>query len=153
MRRSDLKSHYLTEEHQRAILEAVRYLSTHQLHTERTSQSSSELNEIMKHLSDNIPILTDDIKKNNEKLSCLQDHVRTSRRDLALLESDVREQNVNSEELKNDLQILQQTLDSSQRKITDTILTSHDGMPIWKITGVFEKLSEICLTTRSFFDT
>ncbi|CAF1227878.1 unnamed protein product [Rotaria sordida] len=156
--RAKVKDHYLTQQHQRAILNVVRQLLS-QLNDRqmvndisRTTTAGTlnpavvqleELHEMLDILVGSIETLTNDEKHlTNESLQ-MQITLPTLIEELSKVKLSIEESNSFLEGVKHNQDILNQDLSSLQEKINDLQCISYDGTFVWKIINFQEKMSKL----------
>ncbi len=165
--RVEISNHYMTEQHQKAIMTLVRRLilkSSNDQYERRlsmeidtlphitTTMISSIDNELSAHLQETyktidmiaggIQALNDDAQRlSNESLRL---HIDTEewKRDLTALQLSIEEENAFLNGIKPNQEILNQDVASLKQKVEDMQSISYDGTFIWRITSVKEKLSK-----------
>lgn len=166
--RVQMSNHYMTEQHQNAIIICVRRLllkssnDQHQRssdmeidilpHTTTTMISSTndklsvqlqQVYETIDILAGGIQALNDDTQRlSNESLGL---HIKAEdlNRNLAALKLSIQEENAFLDGIKPNQEVLNQDVATLKQKVEDMQSVSYDGMIIWKITGFKERMSKI----------
>ncbi|CAF1140851.1 unnamed protein product [Rotaria sp. Silwood1] len=151
--RGKLTDHYLTEQHQYAIIKVVRpilsKLQDRQMgvdHSPTTTAEvpataqSEELYEMLNILAGSIETLNNDGQcLSNESLQ-MQIKIPTLIEEVSKIKLSVEESNTFLEGVKYNGDILNQELTSLQEKLNDLQHVSYDGTFVWKITNFKEKM-------------
>ncbi|CAF4635321.1 unnamed protein product, partial [Rotaria sp. Silwood2] len=153
--RVQMKDHYLTEQHQRAIINIVRQMFSQlndnqmKIDLSRTTTAAArnpvateleELYEIFNILIGGIETLTNDEQRlTNESLQ-IQIALLTLKEDLSKVKLSIEESNAYLDAIKHNQDILNQDFTSLEEKINDLQYVSYDGTLIWKIINVREKM-------------
>ncbi|CAF1023598.1 unnamed protein product [Rotaria sordida] len=153
--RTKLEEHYLTEQHQHAIIKVVRQMlsqSNDRLIDNDFSQVATsgdcnpgtaqlqELYEMLNILSGGIETLNNDQHRlSNESLQ-IQITIPTLIEELSKVKLSIEESNAFLEGMKHSQDILNQDLASVQEKIDDLRYVSYDGTLVWIITNFKEKM-------------
>ncbi|CAF1636685.1 unnamed protein product, partial [Rotaria sordida] len=153
--RVKMKDHYLTEQHQHALLKVVRHMLP-QLNDRQTdidlprittagafdpaTAQLEELYEMLNILVSGIETLNKDEQRlANESLQ-MQMILPTLTEELSKVKLSIEESNAFFEGVKCNQDILNQDLVSLQEKINDLQYVSYDGSLVWKITNFREKM-------------
>ncbi|CAF3991198.1 unnamed protein product [Rotaria sordida] len=153
-----MKDHYLTEQHQHAIMKVVRQmllqLSGRQVDNDLSQITTAEicdlattqlqeLFEMLNILSGGIETLNNDQERlSNESLQ-IQVTIPTLTEELSKVKLSIEESNAFLEGVKHNQGILNQDLALLQEKINDFQYVSYDGTLVWKITNFQEKMSKL----------
>ncbi|CAF3332853.1 unnamed protein product, partial [Rotaria sp. Silwood2] len=153
--RAKIEDHYLTRQHQHAILTVVRQLLAQlndrqiDIDLPRTTTAGAgnsitvqleELYEMLNILVDGIETLTNDQQGlTNESLQT-QMTLPVLAEELSKVKFSIEESNAFLEGFKHNQNILNQDLSSLQEKINDLQFVSYDGILVWKITNFQEKM-------------
>ncbi|CAF1575891.1 unnamed protein product [Rotaria sp. Silwood1] len=153
--RAELEDHYITEQHQHAILKVVRQMLSQlngrqmdndfsQATTTETSNPGTaelqELYEMLNILSSGIETLNNDQERlSNESLQ-IQVTIPTLTEELSKVKLSIEESNGFLEGVKHNQDVLNQDLASVQEKVNDLQYASYDGTLVWKITNFQEKM-------------
>ncbi len=150
-----MEQHYLSEEHQGVLVNAIRRLSLPLPSAYHQNSNDSTIDPLQK-ITQSSSVLAD-ANQISEDMGCLfsefidlQNSLETVMKDVNSLKSSIEEQNIcchrmisNQEMLKRDIESISQTLESTRD-------ISCDGTMVWKITNVREKLGKILFTIRIF---
>ncbi|CAF1306917.1 unnamed protein product [Rotaria sordida] len=155
--RAKTEEHYLTEQHQHAIMKVIRQILL-QLNDNQTYNGLSriatagdcnpataqlqELYEMLHILSGGIETLNDDQQRLSNESLRIQAALPTLTEILSKVKLSIEESNTCLEGMKHTQDILNQDLTSLQEKINDLQYISYDGTLVWKITNVKEKISK-----------
>ncbi|CAF0853293.1 unnamed protein product [Rotaria sordida] len=156
--RAEMEDHYLTEQHQHAIMKVVRQMllqlsgrqvdyDLSQITTAGTCDLATtqlqELFEMLNMLSGVIETLNNDQERlSNESLQ-IQVTIPTLTEELSKVKLSIEESNAFLEGVKHNQGILNQDLALLQEKINDFQYVSYDGTLVWKITNFQEKMSKL----------
>ncbi|CAF4622189.1 unnamed protein product, partial [Rotaria sp. Silwood2] len=150
--RTKMKDHYLTEQHQHAVLNAVHQQSS-QLNDRQTDIDSTEVTNAgvcdadtaqPEEVTERLSILvrdTETLTSDEQRLS--HELLPTLAEELSKVKLSVEESNPFLEGVQHNQDLLNQDLSSLQEKINDLQCVSHDGTLIWKITNFQEKMSKL----------
>ncbi|CAF1099435.1 unnamed protein product [Rotaria sp. Silwood1] len=157
--RINLRQHYLSEHHQKTLINIVRHLiSTLPNITYKQSEISSqmiidlphttenntiqlqEFDEMINLLSGGIETLSDDIQRLFTESIRHKNVLDPLAQDIPILKISIQEQNAFLDGMKINQQVLQQDLASMEQKLNAMKASSYDGTFIWKITNVQEKM-------------
>ncbi len=163
-----MSSHYMTEQHQKAIITFIHRLvfrlsnDQHERssgteidifpHTTTTMISSVndnpsvQLQEIYKTidiLAGGIQALNDDAQHCSDESLRLQIKREELNHDLAALKLSIQEENAFLNGVKANQEILNQDVASLKQKVEDMQYVSYDGTIIWKISTFKEKMSKV----------
>ncbi|CAF3334917.1 unnamed protein product [Rotaria socialis] len=154
--RANIKEHYMTEQHQQSISKCIRQLLSHDndrridIDFLRTTTESydpdtiqfEELRDIINVLTGGIEALVNDAQRlSNESLQA-QITLQTLEEQLPGLKLSIEESNGFLQGVNCNLDILKQDFTSLQEKVNDLQCVSYDGIFIWKITNVKEKMMD-----------
>ncbi|CAF5079271.1 unnamed protein product, partial [Rotaria sp. Silwood1] len=153
--RAKIQDHYLTEQHQHAILNVVRQMllqwNDRQMDIDlpRTTTAEAynpvtapmeELQEMLNILITGIETLTNDNQRlTNESLQ-MQMTLSTLTEKPSKVKLFIEESNAFIEGVKHNQAILNQDFSSLQEKVNDLQYVSYDGTLVWKITKFREKM-------------
>ncbi|CAF1316866.1 unnamed protein product [Rotaria sordida] len=153
--RAEMEDHYLTEQHQHAIMKVVGQmllqLSGRQVDNDLSQITTAgtydiattqlqELYEMLNILSGGIEILNNDQERlSNESLK-IQVKIPTLTEELSKVKLSIEESNAFLEGVKHNEDVLNQDLASLQEKINDLQYVAYDGTLVWKITNFQEKM-------------
>ncbi|CAF3886979.1 unnamed protein product [Rotaria sp. Silwood1] len=153
--RAKMKDHYLTKQHQHAILNVVRQMLSQSndrqmdIDLPRTTTAGAcnppvaqleELHEMLNILAGAIETLINDEQcLTNESLQ-MQITLPTLTEELSKVKLSIEGSNSFLEGIKHNQVILNQDLSSLQEKINDLQYVSYDGTLVWKITNFQEKM-------------
>ncbi|CAF3684994.1 unnamed protein product [Rotaria sp. Silwood1] len=159
--RINLRQHYLSEHHQKTLINIVRHLiSTLPNITYKQSEISSqmiidlphttenntiqlqEFDEMINLLSGGIETLSDDIQRLFTESIRHKNVLDPLAQDIPILKISIQEQNAFLDGMKINQQVLQQDLASMEQKLNAMKASSYDGTFIWKITNVQEKMGQ-----------
>ncbi|CAF3840763.1 unnamed protein product [Rotaria sordida] len=150
-----MEDHYLTEQHQHAIMKVVRQMllqlsgrqvdnDLSQITTARTSNPGTaqlqELFEMLNILSGVIETLNNNRERLSSESLQFQVTIPTLTEELSKVKLSIEESNAFLEGVKHNQDILNQDLASLQEKINDFQYVSYDGTLVWKITNFQEKM-------------
>ncbi|CAF0854510.1 unnamed protein product [Rotaria sordida] len=153
--RAEMEDHYLTEQHQHAIMKVVRQMllqlsgrqvdnDLSQITTARTSNPGTaqlqELFEMLNILSGVIETLNNNRERLSSESLQFQVTIPTLTEELSKVKLSIEESNAFLEGVKHNQDILNQDLASLQEKINDFQYVSYDGTLVWKITNFQEKM-------------
>ncbi|CAF1098537.1 unnamed protein product [Adineta steineri] len=148
------EAHYLTQQHQYAILNATNLIKSQLNDTQMDIDSSQttatnsaivhlqEVHEVVNILSNGLETLNDDNQHLNNESLRLQIQLQTLTENIPQLKQSIEESNSYLEEVKQSQDILSQDAPSLKEKINDGQNVSYDGTFIWKITNVKEKMDD-----------
>ncbi|CAF1258513.1 unnamed protein product [Rotaria sordida] len=152
------KNHYLTEQHQQAIIKLVHQISSQfndrqmDIDLSRSTTAGAcipptvqfeEVYEMLNILASDIETLVNDEQRlRNESLQ-MQVTLTTLKEESSKLKLSVEELNTFLEGVKQNQDILNQDFVSLQEKINDLQYISYDGTLIWKIKNFHEKMSKL----------
>ncbi|CAF3555868.1 unnamed protein product [Rotaria sp. Silwood1] len=154
--RAKIQDHYLTEQHQQAVLKVVRQMlsklnnrgadidlprttTTADAYNSATTQVE-ELYEMLNILVGGIETLTNDEQRLTNEALQMQMTLPTLTEELSKMKLSVEESNGFLEAVKHNYAILNQDLSSLQEKVNDLQCVSYDGTLVWKITNFREKM-------------
>ncbi|CAF4994329.1 unnamed protein product, partial [Rotaria sp. Silwood1] len=153
--RAEIGNHYLTEQHQHAVLNVARQMLSKFNNTQmdidlpRTTTAGTlnsavgqleELYEMLNILVGGIETLTSDEQRlTNESLQ-IQTTLPTLTEDLSKVKLSNEESNALLEGIKYNQAVLNQDLVSLQEKTNDLQCVSYDGTLVWKIANFQEKM-------------
>ncbi|CAF4856819.1 unnamed protein product [Rotaria sp. Silwood1] len=164
-----MSTHYMTEQHQNAIMTFVRRF-TFQLANDKyqgnsgigmsmelphsptimiphgnnnTSAQLQEICETIDILAGGIGTLNEDIQRLCTESLHIQNVTDSLTKDFTTLQLSVQEQNSFLDGIKPNQEILHQDVASLKQKVEHMKYVSYDGTFIWKITAVKEKMSKI----------
>jgi len=165
--RVDLEKHYLTDIHQKTIINAVHRMATGSSaeqadrpsgmdvdmrqssatsgSTENLSSQMQEVYETINVLASGIQTLNDDTQRLCSESVRLQTSLESLKQDYSTLKLSVEEQEAFLTGVKPNQEILQQDVASLKQRIEDMQYVSYDGTLIWKITSFREKMSMLSL--------
>ncbi|CAF3776826.1 unnamed protein product, partial [Rotaria sordida] len=164
-----MPTHYMTEQHQNAIMTFVRRFifqlasgkhrgnsgmgmsmdvdimphSTTLMIPHDNNNKSAQLQEICETidiLAGGIETLNEDIQRLSTESLHKQNATNSLTKDFATLQLSVQEQNIFLDGIKPNQEILHQDVASLKQKVEDMKYVSYDGTFIWKITAVKEKM-------------
>ncbi|CAF3790141.1 unnamed protein product, partial [Rotaria sp. Silwood1] len=150
-----IEDHYLTEQHQHAIMKVVRQmllqLSDRQIDNDlsriTTAETSNpgtaqlqELYEMLNILSCGIETLNNDQQRLSNESLRIQVTIPTLTEEIPKLKLSIEESNAFLEGVKHNQDILNQDLASVHEKIDNLRYVSYDGILVWKITNFQEKM-------------
>jgi hypothetical protein len=152
-----MEEHYLTQQHQDAILKIVHQMRSQLIDTKMdidlpraTTATVSdpataqvlELYETLNILTGGIEALNDDGQRlSNESLQS-QIKLQTLTEDFSKVQLSVEESHSFLKGVKHNQDILNQDLSSLKEKVNDIQYVSYDGTFVWKITNFQEKMSK-----------
>ncbi|CAF2887847.1 unnamed protein product [Rotaria sp. Silwood2] len=150
-----MQDHYLTQQHQHAVLNVVRRMKTQfddrqmDIDLPRTTTDEAcnpaksqieELYDMLNILVGGVETLTNDEQRlTNESLE-IQTILPTLTDELSKVKLSVEESNGFLEAVKHNHAILNQDLLSLQEQVNDLQCVSYDGAFVWKITSFLEKM-------------
>ena len=166
-----MHQHYLTSEHQSAIIGFVRRIlnksqeeqyerssgmdidttptnfsnttaAAHPPIHDTPSASMQEVYEAINVLASGIQTLNDDVQRLSSDSIRAQTSVESLTQDLAALQLGIHEQTAFMDGIKPNQEILHQDVASLKQKVDDLQYVSYDGTLVWKITSFHEKMSE-----------
>ncbi|CAF1078868.1 unnamed protein product [Rotaria sordida] len=153
--RVEMQDHYLTQQHQHALLNAVHQMLS-QLNDRQTdiehsrtttagpcnsaTAQSEELYEMLSILVGGIETLANDEQRLATEALKMQTAIPTLTEELSKVKLSVEESNAFLEGVKHNQAILNQDLLSLQEKINDLQYISYDGTLVWKIGNFHEKM-------------
>ncbi|CAF1072929.1 unnamed protein product [Adineta ricciae] len=163
--RAHIHDHYLTQQHQNAILAAARQLkaklapnqisddmemetyvhdgTAHSTTTTNNAMSQlPELNEVVGVLVDGVQVLVEHTRDLSMESVRIENQVENLHEELETLKVSVPEQSIFLSGLKPNQEILAQEVASLKQHIDEFQYTSYDGSLIWKITDVSKKISD-----------
>jgi hypothetical protein len=157
--RGKMKEHYLTQQHQEAIIKGVRQMASQLLYSPMGIDPSritanittasdpatgfrSELHETLNILTGGIEALNDDGQRLSNELLQSQIRLQELAEDISKMRISVEESHGFLQEVKHNQDILTQDLRSLEEKINDMQYVSYDGTLVWKITNFQEKMSK-----------
>ncbi|CAF3935322.1 unnamed protein product [Rotaria sp. Silwood1] len=153
--RAKIEDHYLTEQHQHAIMKVVRQMLLQLSHrqidndlsritTAGTSNPGTaqlqELYEMLNILSGGIETLNNDQQRLSNESLRIQVTIPTLTEEIPKLKLSIEESNAFLEGVKHNQDILNQDLASVHEKIDNLRYVSYDGILVWKITNFQEKM-------------
>ncbi|CAF3247011.1 unnamed protein product [Rotaria sp. Silwood2] len=154
--RAKMKDHYLTQQHQYAVVKVVRQMLSQlngrqmDIDVSRTTTTTTALNsdvtqleefyEMLNILVGGIETLTSDEQRlTNESLQ-IQMTLSALTEVLSKVKLSIEESNSFLKAVKYNEDILNQDLSSLQEKVNDSQYVSYDGTLVWKITNFREKM-------------
>jgi uncharacterized coiled-coil DUF342 family protein len=152
-----MDEHYLSQQHQEAILKIVRQMRSQSLdsqmdtNTSRTTAATAsdsaaaqlqELYETLDVLTSGIEALNEDAQRLKNELLQSQTKFQTFMEDFSKVKIAVEESHSIFQRMKHNQDTLNQDFASLQANTNDMQPISHDGTLIWKITNVREKMSK-----------
>ncbi len=163
-----MSNHYMTEQHQNAIISSVRRVllkSSNDQHerssdmetdimphttTTMISSTNDKSNAQLQQVYETIDILAGGLQTLNDETQRLSNeslelYIRAEdlNRNLAALKLSIQEENAFLDGIKPNQEILNQDVTTLKEKVEDMQYVSYDGMIIWKITGFKERMSKI----------
>ena len=160
-----MAQHYLTLEHQSAIIAFIRgdlpkagtsqgeagseMDVDHHSHTTISSSSTDaniqfkEFDETVDVLHGGVQALGEDAQRLRNESGHLQHLLETVSKDLPLLKSSVQEQNAYLDGLRPGQEMLAQEVASIKQKIEESQFVSYDGTYTWKIPNFSQKIGKI----------
>lgn len=164
MIRNQMSNHYMTEQHQNAIITFVRRLTPYlskshymgnpdmeidmPLHTTTTDNLNADIQNVYETidvLAGGIQALNGDVQRLSTESVGFQVTVEDINRELAALKLSAQEENAFLDGFKPNQEILSQDLASLKQQVDDMQFVSYDGTLIWKISSFKEKMSKFCL--------
>jgi chromosome segregation ATPase len=152
-----MEEHYLTQQHQDAILKVVHQMQSQLLDSQmdtdlpRTTTTTAsnpasaqlqEIHEALDILSGGIETLNDDAQRlSNDSLQS-QIKLQALAEEFSQTKVSVEESHIFLQGVKHNQDILDQDLSSLKEKINDMQSVSYDGSFVWKITNFQEKMSK-----------
>ncbi len=165
-----MSKHYLSDIHQRSIVNVVRRsgfkpsneqherMSTMDVDTgpgvtgtetasinENISAQMQEVYETINILAGGIQTLNDDTQRLSSDSIRLQSTIESLTNEFATLKLSIQEQGAFLDGIKPNQEILQQDVASLKQTVDDMQYVSYDGTLIWKITSFREKMSKFYL--------
>ena len=162
-----MPEHYLSDTHQKAIINIVRNLefkiindqhekisrmdidieqgASSSMASENMNATIQEIYEIINILAAGIETLNDDTLRLSGDSIRLQSSMEYLRQDYSSLKLSIQEQSAFLDGIKPNQEILQQDVASLKQKVVDMQYVSYDGTLIWKITGFKEKIGKFYL--------
>jgi hypothetical protein len=146
-----MANHYLTKEHQLAIIKLICHLSNNSPNVQYGNQFVTDAtqlqgaNKVISIFTGGIQALNDEVKQFGANSVRMQNSVDILTCNYALMECNTYQQNVNLSEWERRGQALQRDIALLQQEIEDRSLLSSDGTLVWKIPNVGKKLSKIFL--------
>jgi chromosome segregation ATPase len=158
MIRNKMEEHYLSQQHQDAILKVVHQMKSQLLGSQMdidpsritTTTTSNpailqlqELYETLNILTGGVEALNDDGQRlNTESLQC-QIKLQALTEESSRVQLSVEESHSFLQGVKHNQDILNQDVVSLKEKIDDMQYVSYDGTLVWKITNFREKMSKL----------
>jgi high-affinity Fe2+/Pb2+ permease len=152
-----MEEHYLTQQHQDAILKVVHQMQSQLLDSQmdtdlpRTTTTTAsnpaavqlqEIHEALDILSGGMETLNDDAQRlSNDSLQS-QIKLQALAEEFSQTKVSVEESHIFLQGVKHNQDILDQDLSSLKQKINDMQSVSYDGSFVWKITNFREKMSK-----------
>ncbi|CAF3038766.1 unnamed protein product, partial [Rotaria sp. Silwood2] len=151
--RVEMAEHYLSKEHQDAVINAACALSSknHQNNNGDTIARFEEIYEKIDIAAGEIQMLQGDACRLNAELLHVQGSLKPVIRDVSSLKLSIEEQNAFLDAMKSKQEILTQDLASLTQKVEDMQYISYDGTIVWKITNVAEKMGKALFTIPLIF--
>jgi TNF receptor-associated factor 2 len=165
--RVQLSDHYLTDIHQKAIINVVTrsgYKVSNEQHekvsgmdvdvaqggassvitttNESMSTQVQEIYETINILASGIQTLNDDTQRLSSESIRLQTSIESLTQDFGTLKLSIQEQSAFLDGIKPNQEILQQDVASLKQRVDDMQYVSYDGTLIWKITNFREKMMD-----------
>ena len=149
-----MQEHYLTQQHQDAVLNAVCQklesemntdvspITTNPTTTHIMTDPLKELNETINTLSAGIEALHDDGQRISDEALQNRIQLQTLTEDITKVQLSVEESHGFLEGVKHNQDIVHQEATSLKEKINDMQHISYDGTFVWKITSFKEKMSK-----------
>ncbi|CAF3729310.1 unnamed protein product [Rotaria sordida] len=109
--------------------------------TDEYNAQQEYINETVNTLSDGIETLNDDIQRLSSESLQQSQLIEMTSQSLTQLKTSCEESNVGLNAFNTNMSILQQDYFSLKHKIEETQSISYDGILIWKITNIQEKMS------------
>ena len=171
----DMSAHYMTEQHQSAILTCIRRLTFNMASDKQQGDSNmgmntkvdilplsttlmilvdnnnasdrlAEIYEMINILAGGIETLNGETQRHSTELLYKQSAMDNLTKDFATLKQSVEEENIFLDGYKPNQEILHQDIESLKQKVNDLQYVSYDGTFVWKITDIKEKMSKISIT-------
>ncbi|CAF1121154.1 unnamed protein product [Rotaria sordida] len=158
--RHQLLEHYLSETHQKTIVNVIRQLISRKMNEQQEQVSGMDIDigqdasttiistegqqtyEIINILASAIQTLNDEIQRFSSESIRLQSSIESLTLDFSSIKLSVQEQGSFIDGVKPNQEILQQDIASLKEKIDDIQYVSYDGTFIWKITNFHEKMRD-----------
>jgi chromosome segregation ATPase len=165
-----MRDHYLTDIHQKAIINIVNRSGLKPLNeqhekvstmdvdvgqdgassmitttNENISSRTQEIYETISILASGIQALNDDIQRISNDSIRLKTSIESLTQDFASLKISIQEQSAFLDGIKPNQEILQQDVASLKQTVDDMQYVSYDGTLIWKIPNFREKMSKFKL--------
>ncbi|CAF2173755.1 unnamed protein product [Rotaria magnacalcarata] len=165
--RAQLPEHYLIENHQKAIIKAIRILEAKVLNeshervlgmdvdngqsacstmmtttSENISSQMQEIYETINILAGGIQTLNDDTQRLSSESIKLQSSIESLTQDIGSLKLSVQEQSSFLDGIKRRQEFLEEEIASLKQKIDDLQYVSYDATLIWKIVSFNEKMMD-----------
>ena len=166
--RGDREQHYLSSNHQKAVLDAFDQITkqfTEQWRTQSTALESTmeletsdvlpkittatndKMTDDLRNLKDTIGVLSHGVQSlNDELISVNNESVQQSQsleeteKSLLSIKTSIEESNNLLTAISTNIQILQQDLTILKQKYEDQRISSYDGVLVWKISRFNEKM-------------
>ncbi|CAF3987911.1 unnamed protein product, partial [Rotaria sp. Silwood1] len=160
-----LQEHYLSDIHQKTIVNFIRHLlsrGTNSQHkrmsrmnadiklgaaspvmtitNENISTQMQKIYDTLNILASGIQTLNDDTQRLSNESIRLQSSIESITQEFSSLKLSIQEQSSFLDGVKRNQEILQQDLASLKQKVDDMQYVSYDGTLIWKITNFHEKM-------------
>ena len=163
-----MPQHYVTLEHQSAIIAFIRgdlfkvvINSTEggsemdiDSHSQTTSSSSTDTNTQLKEFDETVDVLDsgtqaldEDAQRLKNELGYIQNQLESLSRGLAALKLSIQEQNPYLDGLRPIQETLSQDLASTKQKIEDLQFVCYDGSYTWKIPNFAQKMGKISIVS------
>jgi predicted nucleic acid-binding Zn-ribbon protein len=165
-----MRDHYLTDIHQKAIINIVNRSGLKPLNeqhekvstmdvdvgqdgassmitttNENISSRTQEIYETISILASGIQALNDDIQRISNDSIRLKTSIESLTQDFASVKLSIQEQSAFLDGIKPNQEILQQDVASLKQTVDDMLYVSYDGTLIWKIPNFREKMSKFKL--------
>ncbi|CAF5024301.1 unnamed protein product, partial [Rotaria sp. Silwood1] len=154
--RAKIQDHYLTEQHQHAVLKVVRQMLSKlnnrgaDIDLPRTTTQVEELYEMLSILVGGIETLTNDEQRLTNEALQMQMTLPTLTEELSKIKLSVEESSPFLEGVQHNQDLLSQDLSSLQEKNNDLQCVSYDGTLIWRITNLHEKIIDAQSERQTF---
>ncbi|CAF3484521.1 unnamed protein product [Rotaria sp. Silwood2] len=148
LNRFEMEAHYLTQEHQLAIINCIRNLLNIRINGHFENESEIILRKLQKVyetidiLVDGIQTLNNDVERHSNESRERQELIENLTRTISLLKLTCTKSNSSINEMKIQQEILLHAIESIRQKLEHTQVPSYDGIFIWKIINVQEKMMD-----------
>lgn len=152
-----MEHHYLTEQHQFALLKAIQHLLENVSNIQNENEHETvniqlQVNEITNSFTGGIQVLNNTVQQLNTDFVPIQHLSETLEQALPSREAKIQEQNISLNMIASNQAILDQDLALLKQKTTDLAVISYDGTLTWKVANCREKIGKMLFLYPTSFE-